>query len=49
MITTASVAQHRLSGVVRSEEDSVAVNECIVYLNEGNKSAPTDKSGRFIF
>lgn len=49
MITISSVAQHRLSGVVRSEEDSVAVNECIVYLNEGSKSAPTDKSGRFIF
>lgn len=49
VITMASVAQHRLSGVVRSGEDSTAVGECIVYLNDGTKSAPTDKAGRFIF
>ena len=44
-----SVAQHRISGVVRSEEDSTAIHECIVYLNDGSKSAPTDKGGRFVF
>jgi Fe(3+) dicitrate transport protein len=49
LITMVSVAQHRLSGVVRSQEDSVALNECIVYLNDGGKSAPTDKAGRYVF
>jgi Fe(3+) dicitrate transport protein len=49
LITMAAAAQHRLSGVVRSAEDSVAVNECMVYLNDGTMSAPTDKGGRFVF
>src|SRR5688572_28340294 len=49
LITVAAAAQHRLSGVVRSVEDSVAVNECVVYLNDGARSAPTDKAGRFVF
>jgi Fe(3+) dicitrate transport protein len=49
MITTASVAQHRLIGVVRSIEDSLAITECMVFLNEGVRSAPTDNAGRFIF
>src|SRR5687768_7850515 len=49
LITMAAAAQHRLSGVVRSAEDSVAVNECVVYLNEGARSAPTDKAGRYVF
>jgi Fe(3+) dicitrate transport protein len=49
LIASASIAQHRLSGVVRSDEDSVAVSDCIVYLNDGSKSAPTDKGGRFVF
>ncbi|WP_276374558.1 TonB-dependent receptor [Chryseolinea sp. H1M3-3] len=48
-IAFSAAAQHRLSGVVRSEEDSVVVNECVVYLNGGTKSAPTDKAGRFVF
>ncbi len=49
LIAFGATAQHRLSGVVRSDEDSVVVNECIVYLNGGTKSAPTDKAGRFVF
>ncbi len=49
LVATVSLAQHKLSGVVRSDEDSTAVKECIVFLNEGTRSAPTDKAGRFIF
>jgi Fe(3+) dicitrate transport protein len=49
MVTVMSVAQHRLTGILRSDEDSVAVSECIVYLNDGTASAPVDKTGRFVF
>src|SRR5688572_18418842 len=49
MVTVMSVAQHRLTGILRSDEDSVAVSECTVYLNNGTASAPTDKTGRFVF
>ena len=49
LLAVVSVAQHRLSGVIRSEEDSTAVGECIVYLNDGVRSAPADKGGRFVF
>ena len=49
LLYSASIAQFRLSGAVRSDEDNMIIKECIVYLNEGNKSVATDSEGKFIF
>lgn len=42
-------AQFQLSGLVRSQDDSVAVGDCMVYLNDGGKNTVTDARGRFVF
>ncbi|MBA4054833.1 MAG: iron dicitrate transporter, partial [Marivirga sp.] len=42
-------AQYRLSGTVISQEDSTALKECVVYLNDGKKSSVTDNRGKFLF
>jgi Fe(3+) dicitrate transport protein len=42
-------AQYRLSGAVASGSDSIAIRDCVVYLNEGKFTAITDGKGRFLF
>ena len=42
------LAQHRLSGIVRGTGNE-AVAGCTVYLNNGNRQALTDSTGRFSF
>jgi Fe(3+) dicitrate transport protein len=42
-------AQYSLSGKVISQDDSTAVKDCYVHLNEGKQTAITDAYGRFIF
>lgn len=49
LVSAASFAQYRLSGVVISEEDSVYVKDCTIYLNNEKISATTDSRGRFVF
>lgn len=49
LIATASLGQYRLSGTVLSREDSTAVKECVVYLNDDKRAVNTDNQGRFIF
>jgi Fe(3+) dicitrate transport protein len=44
-----SFAQYRLTGIVTSEDSVTVVKDCIVYLNDGSKSAVTDGRGRFLF
>jgi Fe(3+) dicitrate transport protein len=48
-LSTAVVAQYRLTGTVISREDTSAVHECPVYLNDGDKYATTDSRGKFLF
>jgi len=50
ILSTANVlAQYQLSGRVQSRQDSVAVNGCTIYLNNGNRTALTDSLGQFSF
>ena len=42
-------AQYSLSGKVVFQQDSVAMPECTVYLNDGKKVAITDSKGHFVF
>lgn len=49
LITTGSLAQYKLTGMISSAEDSSAVKECMVYLNDDRTHATTDNKGRFIF
>lgn len=49
LITTGSVAQYKLTGMISSAEDSSFVKECMVYLNDDRTHAITDNKGRFIF
>ena len=48
-IVDIAVAQHRITGVVTSLEDSSAVASCRVYLNDGKIWMLTDSLGRFEF
>jgi Fe(3+) dicitrate transport protein len=48
-VAVSSFAQHRLSGTVTSQEDSTAVAECVVYIDEGKQSTITDQRGKFVF
>src|SRR3989337_2252055 len=49
LLSVPAFSQYRLSGTVSSREDSTAVKECIIYLNDEKKSAITDSRGRFLF
>ncbi len=50
LVTTNAVAQLRLTGTVRSAEDSTLVRgECIIHLNEGRIAAFIDQHGNFEF
>lgn len=49
MVTGTAFSQNRLSGVVASSEDSTAIRECIIYLDDDTRTAVTDSRGRFVF
>jgi Fe(3+) dicitrate transport protein len=42
-------AQYQLSGMVTSSEDTSAIKDFVVYLNDGSKLVTTDGRGRFLF
>ena len=48
-ITVNAFSQYRLSGIITSAEDTTAVKECIIYLNDDKQSAISDARGRFLF
>ena len=48
-IAIAAHAQYRIAGVVSSDDSTSVVKECVIYLNDGTKSAVTDNRGRFVF
>lgn len=48
-LSTTALAQYRVSGIVISEKDSIAVGDCVVYLNDERKSTTADSNGRFLF
>lgn len=48
LISFSAMSQYRLSGIVRSQEDSSAIRDCVVFLNNGT-SAITDSRGNFTF
>jgi Fe(3+) dicitrate transport protein len=47
-LTATVFGQYRLSGTIRSQEDSSAVKECVIYLGDGT-STITDSRGKFQF
>lgn len=47
-MTLPVIAQYRLSGTVSSQEDSSFVRGCIIYLNDGKKTAITDGRGKYV-
>lgn len=48
-VTITGFAQYSISGSVLFQQDSAAVKECTVYLNQGKKVAVTDNKGQFTF
>lgn len=48
-VTANAFSQYRLSGMVTSAEDTTAVSECVVYLNNDQRAAIADARGRFLF
>lgn len=42
-------SQYRLAGLVASAEDSISISDCVVYLNNGERTAISDNRGRFSF
>jgi Fe(3+) dicitrate transport protein len=48
-LSASALGQYRLTGAVSSMEDSTAVRECIIYLNDGKRTAITDVRGNFVF
>jgi Fe(3+) dicitrate transport protein len=49
LVSSACFSQNRVSGIVLSSADSVAVNDCVIYLDNGKINALTDGKGRFVF
>lgn len=49
LISVNAFSQFRLSGSIRSEEDSTMVTECTIHLNDGKRAAFVDESGAFSF
>jgi len=43
------MAQHKLSGTVKSAEDQSIIAQCTVYLNDGSKLVEVNKKGEFSF
>lgn len=48
-ISVQAFSQFRLSGTVASGEDSALITECVIYLDEGERTSTTDNRGRFVF
>src|SRR5687768_14736052 len=48
-ITVNAFSQYRLSGIIISGEDTTAVKECVIYLNDDKRSAIPDPRGQFVF
>jgi len=48
-ITANAFSQYRLSGIITSSEDTTAIRECVVYLNDDKRSAISDGRGQFLF
>ncbi|WP_020605034.1 TonB-dependent receptor [Spirosoma spitsbergense] len=48
-VTTTGFAQYQLSGTLLSQQDSVRLSGCSVYLNDGKRTVTTDSLGRFLF
>ncbi|QHV94405.1 TonB-dependent receptor domain-containing protein [Spirosoma endbachense] len=46
---TSVLGQYRLTGTVQSRHDSTSINGCTIYLNDGKRTAITDKTGQFVF
>jgi Fe(3+) dicitrate transport protein len=44
-----ALAQYNLSGTVSSLEDTSAVKDCVIYLNDGKKLSSADGRGKFQF
>ncbi|HYC87282.1 MAG TPA: TonB-dependent receptor, partial [Chryseosolibacter sp.] len=49
LLPMAASAQFRVTGTVISAEDSAAVKDCIIYLDDDRKSTTTDARGKFVF
>lgn len=49
LVSVTAFSQFRLSGSIRSDEDSTAVGECTIHLNDGKRAAFVDESGNFTF
>ena len=49
LVTVNAFSQYRLSGIITSAEDTAAVKECIIYLNDDNRSAISNARGSFVF
>ncbi|MEO5601154.1 MAG: TonB-dependent receptor [Cyclobacteriaceae bacterium] len=49
LISATVVGQYRLSGTVTSQADSSIVKGCTIYLNDGIRSAVSNKQGDFLF
>jgi Fe(3+) dicitrate transport protein len=48
-LSAAAVAQYRILGTVRTQEDTSAIKGCVVYLNNEKTSTITDGQGKFLF
>ncbi|QIP12841.1 TonB-dependent receptor [Spirosoma aureum] len=46
---TSVLGQYRLTGTVQSRHDSTSIHGCTIYLNDGKRTAITDKTGQFVF
>lgn len=49
LLSAHAFSQYKLSGIISSSEDSTFVRECIIYLNDGQQLAVSDRYGRFEF
>lgn len=49
LISTFSVAQHTIRGIIHSSEDSTDIAACVVYLNDGTIATTADDDGSFVF
>lgn len=49
ILSVPAFSQYRLSGTVLSQDDSSAIKECVIYLNEGKATTISDSRGKFQF
>jgi Fe(3+) dicitrate transport protein len=49
ILSCAALAQHNITGVVLSKEDTTHAGAATLYLDDGERSANADSKGRFIF